>query len=339
MAFKLAVETKRLHLAHTWTIARNSSDYKDNVFVYLEKDGITSMGEAAPNVRYNEDASRTSERIRSVEGMLSRDSFFQYSTLIPKLRAHITDQNCAVAALDMAIFDWLGKAMGQPVHVLFGSDPARMPLTSYSIGMDSIENMQKKVEEAADMPIFKIKLGKQNDRKIIRGIREVTDKPIRVDANEGWKNKEQALEQIEWLAGQNIQFVEQPMPEAQLTEMLWLKERSPLPLFADESVHTARDIPQLANAFHGINIKLMKSCGLLEGLAMVHTARALDMQIMLGCMVESSLAISAAAQIAPLTDFIDLDGNLLLKEDPFKGLDEEAGRIRLSDLPGMGVTG
>lgn len=337
MSFKLSVETKRLHLAHTWTIARNSSDYKDNVFVYIEKDGVTGMGEAAPNVRYKEDAATTMLRIRAVEEVLARHSFFHYSTLIPELRARITDQNCAVAALDMAIFDWLGKAMGQPLHHILGSDPARMPLTSYSIGIDTIENMQKKVEEAADMPIYKIKLGKDNDREIIRGIREVTDKPIRVDANEGWKDREQALKQIEWLAGQNIEFVEQPMPEAQLTDMLWLKERSPLPLFADESAHTARDIPRLAGAFHGINIKLMKSCGLLEGLSMVHTARALEMQIMLGCMVESSLAISAAAQLAPQTDYIDLDGNLLLKHDPFSGLDQENGRIRLSSLPGVGV--
>jgi len=193
------------------------------------------------------------------------------------------------------------------------------------------------VGEAADMPIYKIKIGKDNDREIIRGIREVTDKPIRVDANEGWKDREQALKQIEWLAGQNIEFVEQPMPEAQLTDTLWLKERSPLPLFADESVHTARDIPRLAGAFHGINIKLMKSCGLLEGMCMVHTARAVEMQIMLGCMVESSLPISAAAQLAPQTDYIDLDGNLLLKHDPFSGLDQDGGRFRLSSLPGIGV--
>lgn len=338
MAFKLSVETKRLQLAHTWTISRNSSNYKDNVFVYLEKDGITGMGEAAPNVRYNEDAERTTARIRSVEKILAGHSFFRYTTLIPELRTHITDQNCAVAALDMAILDWVGKAMGQPLHHVLGADPDAMPLTSYSIGLDSIPNMQKKIAEAAEMPIYKIKLGKENDRDIIRAMREVTDKPIRVDANEGWKDKKQALEQIEWLAGQNIEFVEQPMPEAQLEDMVWLKQRSPLPLFADESVHTSADIPRLADAFHGINIKLMKSCGLLEGLAMVHTARALDMQVMLGCMVESSLAITAAAQMAPLTDFIDLDGNLLLKADPYSGAEQATGRIQLNNAPGLGVS-
>ena len=337
MSFKLHIETRRLNLAHTWTIARNSSDYKDNVFVALEKEGITGLGEAAPNVRYNETAALTSEHIRSVENFLAGYDFFQYENLINGLRERITGQNCAVAALDMALMDWLGKALKAPLYKIWGLNPADAPPTSYSIGIDSPEHMQQRVRERQDMEIFKIKLGKENDREIIRAIREVTARPIRVDANEGWKDKHLALEQIEWLAGQNVQFVEQPMPAGQHDDMVWLKQRSPLPLFADEALHTGSDIPRIADGYHGINIKLMKSMGLVEARRMIHTARALDMQVMLGCMVESSLGISAGVHLSPLVDHVDLDGHMLLANDPFRGLSLQKGRVLPANAPGLGV--
>lgn len=336
----IKIETKQLELAHTWTIARNSSDYKNNVFIEINKDGITGIGEAAPNVRYDEDAERTTQCMLDVQPILLKNDFFEYNDLKKQIDAQITNQSCAKAALDMAILDWVSKKEGQPLCTFLGIETNRVPLTSFSIGIDSLKNMQQRVLEAEEMPIFKIKLGKsiQNDREIITAIREVTDKVIRVDANEGWKNKEEALEQIHWLKERNIEFIEQPMPAEMMDETAWLKERSPLPLIADEAVKRTSDIPSLASAYHGINIKLMKSGGILEALSMIKLAREMEMQIMLGCMVESSVAISAAAHIAPLVDYADLDGNLLLKNDPYIGVEVKEGAFIYNSQPGLGVT-
>lgn len=333
----LKTEVKRLSLAHTWTISRNSSDFKDNVIVHLEKDGIKAIGEAAPNIRYDEDAERTTKRVMDCRNLLAGSDLFQYQELKKQIDTTITDQSCAKAALDMAILDWVGKSLNVPLYKMLGLSPQDAPLTSYSIGIDSLPNMQERVREMAHMPIFKIKLGKENDREIISAIRAVTNHVIRVDANEGWKDKEQAIKNIEWLEKQNVEFVEQPMPAEMLEETAWLKERTPLPLIADEAVKKTADIPHLAEAYHGINIKLMKSGGILEALSMIHIARAMEMQIMLGCMVETSVAISAAAQIAPLVDYIDLDGNLLLADDPFSGVKHKNGRLIYRNLPGLGI--
>ena len=333
----LKVETKKLHLKHRWTIARNSSNYKENVFVQLTKDGITGVGEAAPNIRYDEDAERTTQSLIDCTEILKGKNFLNFQDLKTEIDKIITDQSCAKAAIDMAILDWVGKKLNVPLYKMFGLNPEQAPLTSYSIGIDTTENMQERVRERADFPIFKIKLGKENDREIIEAIREVSNKTIRVDANEGWQDKEYALKQIKWLANKNVEFVEQPMPADMLEEAVWLKDRSPLPIIADEAVKKTSDIIKLAEAYDGINIKLMKSGGILEALSMIHLARAMNMKIMLGCMVESSMAISAAAQIAPFVDYVDLDGNLLLADDPYLGVKVKRGKLIYSDLPGLGV--
>lgn len=333
----LKVETKKLHLKHRWTIARNSSNYKENVFVQLTKDGITGVGEAAPNIRYDEDAERTTQSLIDCTEILKGKNFLNFQDLKTEIDKIITDQSCAKAAIDMAILDWVGKKLNVPLYKMFGLNPEQAPLTSYSIGIDTTENMQERVRERADFPIFKIKLGKENDREIIEAIREVSNKTIRVDANEGWQDKEYALKQIKWLANKNVEFVEQPMPADMLEEAVWLKDRSPLPIIADEAVKKTSDIIKLAEAYDGINIKLMKSGGILEALSMIHLARAVNMKIMLGCMVESSMAISAAAQIAPFVDYVDLDGNLLLADDPYLGVKVKRGKLIYSDLPGLGV--
>lgn len=335
---KISVKKQRLFLAHNWTIARGSSDYKDNVFLTIEKDNIVGYGEAAPNSRYNESPDKTIASINSVIDFLKEADFKDYQGIKLHLDKIINDQNCARAAIDMAILDWIGKSKKMPLYNYFGLKPENIPLTSYSIGIDTITNMQKKVEEFAHMPIFKIKLGTNKDREIISAIREVTNNPIRVDINEAWKLKEKALEQIEWLAGKNIEFVEQPMPSKMAEESFWLSERSPLPIIADESAVSNKDIPLIKGVFDGINIKLMKAGGILESLEMIKTAKSFDMKIMLGCMIETSIAISAAAHIAPLADYIDLDGSLLLANDPYKGIEIINGRIIHSDLPGLGVS-
>jgi L-alanine-DL-glutamate epimerase-like enolase superfamily enzyme len=334
----LKIETKKLHLINTWTTARNSSDFKENVFVHITKEGITGIGEAAPNIRFDEDAERTTQRLNDLKGVLKGKNLLHFLDLKTEIDKTITDQSCAKAAIDMAILDWVGKKLNVPLYTLFGLNPQHAPLTSYSIGIDRIENMQQRIRENADMPIFKIKLGTENDREIISAIREITPNPIRVDANEAWPDKEFALKQINWLADKGVEFVEQPMPADMLDESVWLKERSPLPIIADEAVKKTTDILMLAKAYHGINIKLMKSGGILEALSMIHLARAMNMKIMLGCMIESSVAISAAAHIAPFMDYIDLDGNLLLADDPYSGVREKQGKLIYNNLPGLGVT-
>ncbi|MCB0298116.1 MAG: dipeptide epimerase [Calditrichaeota bacterium] len=335
----LEIKIKRLDLAHTWTIARGSADYKENVFVKLEQGGICGFGEAAPNVRYGESAALTVTRMKAAAPVFEQHDLFHFEELAAALAETIRDQSCARAGLEMALLDWVGKALQAPLYRMWGLNPARAPLTSFSIGIDSPEVIQAKVEEAADYPILKIKLGMGDDEAVLGAVRRVTDRPLRVDANEGWLNKEEALEKIRWLADQNVEFVEQPLPAAMVEETAWLRERAPLPIVADEAVKTAADIPKVAHAYDGINIKLMKSGGLLEALRMIHLARALDLKIMLGCMIESSLAISAAAQLAPYTDWIDLDGNLLLREDPFRGVRIERGKVLYNELPGLGVEG
>ena len=248
-------------------------------------------------------------------------------------------QTAAKCALDLAILDWITKSLNLPLYKFYGLNKTRVPQTTFSIGIDTPDVIVQKVKEAAPYPILKIKVGKENDEEIIAAVRSVTDKPIRVDANEGWTDKKEALEKIEWLKSEGVEFVEQPMPSDMLDETAWLRERSVLPLVADEAVKSAADIPKLAKAYDGINIKLMKSAGIQEAIRMIGMARSLGMKIMLGCMIESSVAISAGAHISPLVDWVDLDGNLLIANDPYSGHEVVDGKIILTDSPGIGVTG
>jgi L-alanine-DL-glutamate epimerase-like enolase superfamily enzyme len=222
------------------------------------------------------------------------------------------------------------------LYELLGLDSTHTPVTSFTIGLDTPEVVARKVREAAGYPVLKVKMGSADDREVLVAVRDTTDRPIRVDANEGWTPAD-ALERLEWLARLGVELVEQPLPAAQLEETKVLRRRSPLPFYADESVHRAEDIPRLAEAFDGINIKLMKCGGLAEATRMVAVARAHGMKVMLGCMIESSVAITAAAHLSPLVDIADLDGNLLLEEDPFVGATVVDGRLVLPDGPGLGV--
>jgi L-alanine-DL-glutamate epimerase-like enolase superfamily enzyme len=243
----------------------------------------------------------------------------------------------AKCALDTALIDWIGKSLNIPVYNFLGINPVESVPTSFSIGLDTPEIMQQKVREAEPYSILKIKLANRDDEEIINALRKVTDKPLRVDINEGWKNREEAIRKIEWLAGQGIELIEQPMPTEMVEETAWVRERSPIPIIADEAVHIAKDIPQLAGAYDGINIKLAKSGGLFEAYRMIILAQAMDMKIMIGCMIESSVAIGAAVQLQPLAHWLDLDGNMLVSNDPFHGPRFENGRWYVNDLPGIGV--
>lgn len=335
----IEIKIKKLQLRNTWTIARNSSDYKENVFVKIEKDGVTGIGEAAPNVRYGENTQLTIQKIQQAEKILKNSDWFHFNEIKKALDDEIKDQSCAKAAIDMALLDWIGKSADAPLYKYWGLSHKIAPVTSFSIGIDSPDVLRKKIEDAEIYPVLKIKVGKDNEKEIINAVRSITDKPLRIDANEAWGSKEAALDKILWMQDKNIEFIEQPMPADMLVETAWLRERINIPIVADESVKCTADIAKLAGAFDGINIKLMKSGGLLEAIKMIHIAQSLGLKIMLGCMIESSVAISAAAHLSPLADWADLDGNLLISNDPFEGVKVIDGKLILNNSPGIGVIG
>jgi L-alanine-DL-glutamate epimerase-like enolase superfamily enzyme len=334
---RLDVSRKRLLLRHTWTISRNSSDFKDNVFIRVQRDGLVGWGEAAPNIRYNQSAEQTIAAIEKAKPLLEAGDWRHYVDLRRQWEQAIPDQSCACAALDIAILDWVGRKLNAPLYRLFGLDAGKAPVTTFSIGIDTPEVIKAKVKEAKDFPVLKIKVGTENDAQIVAAVREATDRPLRVDANEGWRDKEQALEKIQWLQKMGVELIEQPLPAVMIEETAWLRERVDIPIIADEAVKGAGDIPKLAGAYDGINIKLMKAGGIQEVIRMIHVARALGLKIMLGCMIESSVAIAAAAHISPLVDYADLDGNRLISNDPFTGVGVKEGKLILNDQPGLGV--
>ena len=321
-----------LQLRHVFRIARGASAQRFNLLVELEHEGRVGRGEAAPILRYGEDRASAAAGVETMGGRLDDPRAFA----VAAARAAVPGQASAEAAVDMALFDLAGQRLGVPVYELLGLDPRHTPQTSFTIGLDTPEVVVRKVREAAAYPILKVKMGSDDDREVLQAVRDNTSATLRVDANEGW-TPAGALERLEWLHGLGVEFVEQPLPAGMLEETRELRRRSPLPFFADESVHRAADIPALAGAFDGINIKLMKCGGLAEALRMIATARAHGLRVMLGCMIESSLAITAAAHLSPLVDTADLDGNLLLDRDPFVGATVREGRLVLPDAPGLGV--
>ena len=323
---------QELELTHTFRLARGASDVRQTLVLELEEEGLVGLGEAAPIDRYDQDCASAA---RAAEAMAQHlTSPLAYDSAASSVA--VPGEVAAEAAMDMAVCDLAGKKLGVPLYELMGIDPRQAPVTSFTIGMDTPEVMEAKVREAGEYEVLKIKMGSDEDRQILEAVRGVTDRPLRVDANEGW-TLEGAQSRLEWLESMGVELVEQPLPAGQLEEMRELRRLSPLPLFADESVYRAADIPRLAGAFDGINIKLMKCGGLGEARRMIAVARAHGMQVMLGCMVESSLAITAAAHLSPLVDFADLDGNLLIDNDPFVGVTVKGGRLVLPEGPGLGV--
>ena len=327
-----------LQLAHAFTIATGTRTSTPAMMVELEFDGLTGYGEAAMPPYLGESQESAAKFFALFDAAAIKDPF-QLEEILPRIDALAPGNTAAKAALDIALHDWIGKKLGTPWHRLWGLDPARTPLTSFTIGIDTPEVVRRKTVEAAPYKILKVKLGRDDatDRQLIETIREVTDTPITVDANQGWRDREEALRMSEWLAARGVVFIEQPMPKEQIDDTAWLRERSPLPLIADESVQRLADVPKARGVFDGINIKLMKCTGLREAHKMITLARALDLKVMLGCMTETSCAISAAAQLSPLVDWADLDGALLIKNDCFDGATVVDGRVVLSTGPGIGA--
>jgi L-alanine-DL-glutamate epimerase-like enolase superfamily enzyme len=335
---RVAVKLYDLKLKHAWGLSRGTWTTRRNCFVRVERDGIAGLGEAAPIARYNETAESTAAFIEKIRPVLDGD-LGEYAVRFGEIEAGGPGEHAAKAALDMAILDWVGKRLKIPLWKLFGLGRDKVMTTTYSIGIDEVPVMQEKVREAGDFGVYKIKVGTPDDRKVLEGIRAVTDKPLRVDANEGWKTKEEALEKIDWMTGLGVDIVEQPLPAAQLADYAWLKERSKLPIFADESLIQPSDLPRIAPYFDGVNVKLMKCGGIQEAVRLVGMARALGLKLMIGCMIETSLGISAGAAVASLFDYADLDGNLLISNDPFRGVKTVKDRLVLNDRPGLGVEG
>ena len=325
-----------LELAHAFNLATSSRTTTPALLVEFEHEGITGHGEAAMPPYLGETQASAAAFLDRVDLAALGDPF-KLEEILPRIDALAPGNAAAKAALDIALHDWVGRKVGQPWHRLWGLDPARTPVTSFTIGIDTPEVVRRKTEEAAPYRILKVKLGRDTDRLLIETIRSVTDKPRTVDANQGWLDRGEALRMAEWLATQNVLFIEQPMPKDRLDDTAWLRSRSPLPLIADESCQRLADVARLRGVFDGINIKLMKCTGLREAHKMITLARALGLKVMLGCMTETSCAISAAAQLSPLVDWADLDGAVLIKNDCFDGATIVDGKVTLTDRPGIGV--
>ncbi|MCL4510930.1 MAG: dipeptide epimerase [Bacteroidetes bacterium] len=325
-----------LKLKHTFTISRSSRDSVPVMLMKFEKDGITAYGEASPNARYNE-APNTVEAFFKKVDIAKLSDPFKLEDINDYLDSIAPGNTSAKAAVDIAMHDWIGKKLGIPLYKFFGVDKSKTPISTFTIGIDTPDVIEQKVREAANYPILKIKVGLPNDEEIIKAVRSVTNKPLRVDANEGWKSKEEALERINWLATQNVEFIEQPMPASQIDDIRWLHERVKMPIIADEAIESLYDIAEVATAYDGINVKVQKIGGLTKSRKLIYAARAHKMKIMTGCMIESSIGITSAVQISPLTDWTDLDGNVLINNDPFVGAENIDGKLLLNDEPGLGV--
>lgn len=333
----LTFEPYELKLKHVFTVSSFSRSTTPDVQVRIDYDGYTGYGEASMPPYLGQTVESVCSFLKKVDLEQFPDPFC-IDDILTYIDSLSDGDSAAKAAVDIALHDLVGKIIGAPWHRMLGLNPEKTPNTTYTIGIDTDEMVKLKTREVAgQFKILKVKLGTPRDREMIRAIREVSDLPIAVDVNQGWKNKKKALDEIFWLKEQGIVMVEQPMPKEMPDANAWLTERSPLPTFADEAIQRLKDIPAVKGAYTGINIKLMKCTGMREAWKMMNYARAEGMKVMIGCMTETSCAIAAAAQLSPAVDFADLDGNLLIANDIFRGTTVVDGKITLNQLPGIGI--
>ena len=334
---KLSFYPYELQLRHTFTVSSYSRKTTPGVQVCIEYEGVTGYGEASMPPYLGQSVETVTAFLSKVNLEQFKDPF-QMETILAYIDSLSPGDGAAKAAIDIALHDLTGKLIGLPWWRIWGLDAAKAPDTTFTIGIDTPEVVREKTRECADrFNILKVKVGLDNDKEMISTIREITDLPLAVDANQGWKDKEKALDEIFWLYENGVVMVEQPMAKERMDDNAWITERSPIPVFADEAIQRLADIPSIKGAYHGINIKLMKCTGMREAWKMVNYARAEGMKVMVGCMTETSCAVSAAAQLSPAVGFADLDGNLLITNDLYKGMEVVNGRVTLSDLPGIGV--
>jgi L-alanine-DL-glutamate epimerase-like enolase superfamily enzyme len=333
---KLSYRPYELQLKHVFTVATNSRTTTPVVLTSIEYDGVTGFGEASMPPYLGESH-------ESVLNFLSKVDLGQFSDpflmedIIEYIGGVMPGNYAAKASLDIALHDLTGKLLGQPWFRLWGLNPEKTPLTSFTIGIDTADVVREKTLEASAFKLLKIKLGRDNDREMIETVRSVTDVPIFVDVNQGWKDRNYALEMAHFLNENHAEFIEQPMPKEQIDDIAWLTERSPLPIVADEALQTVDQLLGMKGIYSGINIKLMKCGGMHAAYKMITMARQMGMKILIGCMTETSCAVSAAAQLSPLVDWADLDGNLLISNDVYEGVTVVDGRVSLPDRPGIGI--
>lgn len=333
----LSFEPYELKLRHSFNLARSQRTTTPDVQVQIEYDGVVGYGEASMPPYLGENVESVCRFLNSLDLGQFTDPF-----RLEDIRAYLDsvapDNRAAKASVDIALHDLTGKIMGQPWYKIWGLDPAKAPNTSYTISYDADPAvMREKIAETEPFKVVKVKMGVGHDKETVEALRQYSQTPICVDANQGWTDKHHALDMCKWLADRGCLFVEQPMPKEMIAETVWLRERSPLPLIADEFLQRLPDVVRAAEAYDGINIKLMKSTGMHEAYQMATLARALGMKVMLGCMTETSCAVTAAAQLSPLVDWADLDGNLLITNDRFDGLKIVDGKVTIPDRPGIGV--
>lgn len=333
----LSFKTFVLQYKHPFGVSSNTRSSTTSVFIKIEHEGKTGYGEACLPVYLGETVEGTIAFFEKVKPFLVHNASLSFFEIIKAIDEFSLGNNAAKAAIDIALNDLAGKIERKPFYDLAGIGKSDPRITSYTIGIDAEEMISQKIKEAADFSILKIKAGTKDDKALINLIRKYTDKPLYVDVNQGWKSKEEVLEMLHWLHEKNVILIEQPMPVNMFEEMSWVTERSPIPTIADESVKRLKDLDFIKNCFSGVNIKLMKSTGLTEAFEMVKYAKKNNLQVMLGCMAESSCATSAMAQLMKFADHIDLDAPNLLLNDPFKGVTYKNGKVYLNDLHGIGA--
>ncbi|NQV42961.1 MAG: dipeptide epimerase [Candidatus Marinimicrobia bacterium] len=336
MSLSLKWSIQRITTKFEFKIARSAESYYDVVILELSDGEFTGFGEAAPSTRYEKGPEAILELLAAKKDQILDLPIEGAENRQAQLEQLFSESYSLQAALDTAFWDLFGQRQGKPLWKIFGATK-ELVTSSYTIGISDLDIIPDKIKEASDYPILKIKLGTDYDHEIMRAIRAQTDKVLRVDVNEGWKTLDDAKHGAEWLAEENVEFLEQPMPSNQLEDIAKLREFSPLPLVADENSVRPEDIPGLVGAYDAINIKLMKCGGLTNGLRMIELAQKHNFDIMLGCMVETSIGISAMSQLGSFARWLDLDGNVLLAADPFSGVGNQAGEIILLDKPGLGV--
>jgi L-alanine-DL-glutamate epimerase-like enolase superfamily enzyme len=327
-----------LALTHPWKISSGGNmggvtEFGVALIELVDDDGMLGVGESAPSSRYRESVAGGLDFFSKLD--VKKLSFDDLEGSMRHVESLVPGQFAAKAAVNVALLDGAAKRAGKPLHDYLGLGfKEHHHVTSFSIGIAAPESIREKTRAAESYPVLKLKVGVPEDRANLAALRSVAPKKrVRVDANEGWKTKEQALEMIEWLAKDgHIEFVEQPMPAASDTkDLAWLKERSPLPLFGDESCLSVADVPRCAECYHGVCVKLAKSGGVTRSREILEAARRAGLQTMLGCMIETSALISAAAHLAALTDYLDLDGNLLVSNDPYRGVTAERGMMSFAN--------
>ena len=335
---KLSYSPHTLYFKRPFKIAHGTRSSTPIVLTQLEYEGFIGYGETSLPPYLGESHETVLSFLKKASTIIqSLKNPFEVEFIIHELDKIAEGNTAAKASLDIALHDLLGKLQSKSCWQLFNGDKNNTSFTTFTLGIDEPEIIRQKIKEGNEFNFFKVKLNGEDDKLIINTIRSITDKPMAIDVNQGWTDKNVALEVIDWLSDKNVLFIEQPLQKDNLDDAHWLYERSPLPIFADESVQRLSDINKVKDCFHGINIKLMKCTGMLEANKMIAMAKELNLKLLIGCMSETSYAISAAAQLSPFVNYADLDGALLVNNDLFSGINFINGKITLNELPGIGV--